>query len=253
VYPILTKNGELRYIEWYDAPLNDSDGRLVGLLCTGQDVTERRELERHIVEIAGEERRRIGTDLHDGVGQELTGLSMIAATLLILLERESRPEMKIAEKIKDGLQRTLAQVRTLSRGMNPVDIDSEGLMSALSEMSTQLSALVGVQCSFQCDEPVLIRDNETATQLFRIAQEATTNAIRHAHPDRVTISLERSDHHVVLRIMDNGSGIDADNSRASGMGLRTMAYRARMIQGDLDVRPLDGGGTEVVCSVRTIS
>ena len=213
----------------------------------------RRELERHIVEIAKEERRRIGTDLHDGLGQELTGLSMIAASLVVSLSRDSRPEVKIAEMIKAGLQRSLSQVRTLSRGMNPVDIDAEGLMSSLSEMSTQLNELTGVQCTFQCDKPVPLRDNETATQLFRIAQEATTNAIRHAHPQTITISLERDDHRIVLRIKDDGSGIETDDASAAGLGLRTMAYRARMIHGELGVHSVQTGGTEVVCSVHATS
>ncbi len=251
--PILTKDGQLRYIEWFNSQLNDSAGRLIGLLCTGQDITMRRELERHIVETTKEERRRIGTDLHDGLGQELTGLTMIAASLVVSLSRQSNPELKIAEKIKAGLQRALSQVRTLSRGMNPVDIDAEGLMSSLSEMSTQLNEMTGVQCTFQCDNPVPLRDNETATQLFRIAQEATTNAIRHAHPQCITISLERDDHRIVLRIKDDGKGIEADDASAAGMGLRTMAYRARMIHGELEVHSVQAGGTEVVCSVQATS
>lgn len=250
VNPIMTKDGRERYIEWYNSQLTDPEGRLVGLLCTGQDVTEKRELERHIVEIASEERRRIGTDLHDGVGQELTGLSMLADSLVISLSRQSRPEVKVAEKIKAGLLRTLTQVRTLSRGMNPVDIDAEGLMSALSDMSLQLNEIPGLRCSFQCDEPVLLRDNETAMQLFRIAQEATTNAIRHAHPKQITITLEQTKYHIVLRVLDDGGGIETNDLSASGMGMRTMAYRARSIQGLLDVHPLDGGGTELVCSVQ---
>lgn len=247
--PILTKNRDRRYIEWYTSPLTDCCGRLIGLLCTGQDVTQRRELERHIVDIANEERRRIGTDLHDGVGQELTGLSMFADSLAIALTRASRPEAKIAKKIKCGLQQALADVRTLSRGMNPVDIDAEGLMSALSELSGQIDDIPEIKCSFRCDKPVLLRDNETATQLYRIAQEATSNAIRHAHPERIMISLERADQHVILRVTDNGSGITTNRSRLSGMGLRTMAYRARMIHGELDVHPIESGGTEVVCTI----
>jgi len=249
VNPILTKDGDMRYIEWYDSTLTDSEGRLIGLLCTGQDVTERRELERHIVDVSNAERWRIGTDMHDSVGQELTGLAMSTDALLVSLSRESRPETKIAEKIKEGLTRALTQVRTLSRGMNPVDIDGEGLMSALSELVHQLNELPGIRSTFRCDQPVLLPDNEVATQLYRIAQEATTNAIRHGKPDAITISMERTDHHLILRIADNGIGIADSDSPSAGMGLRTMAYRARMIQADLQVRPIPSGGTEVVCSI----
>jgi len=249
VNPILTKDGGLRYIEWSDSTLTDSNGQLIGLLCTGQDVTERRELERHIVGISNEERWRIGTDLHDSVGQELTGLSMSADALLISLSRDSRPEVKIAEKIKAGLTRALSQVRTLSRGMNPVDIDGEGLMSALSELVLQLNELPGIRSTFHCDQPILLRDNEVATQLYRIAQEAITNATRHGKPDEITIAMEKRGPHLILRIADNGSGIVTGDSPPTGMGLRTMAYRARMIQADLQIRAISSGGTEVVCSV----
>lgn len=247
--PIVTKGGEQRYIEWRNSPLTDSSGRLIGMLCTGQDVTQQRELERHIVDIANEERRRIGTDLHDGIGQELTGLSMLADSLATALARESRPETNLAEKLKSGLQQCLSHVRTLSRGMNPVDIDAEGLMSALAELAAQLNELAGIRCSFHRSVPVLLRNNETATQLYRIAQEATTNAIRHAQPERITISLERSGQFAVLRVSDNGRGIATTTIGSEGMGLRTMAYRARMLNGELAIRPLPEGGTEVTCSV----
>ncbi|MCA9157328.1 MAG: PAS domain S-box protein, partial [Planctomycetales bacterium] len=225
VNPILTKDGRRRFIEWYDAPLTDSDGQLVGLLCSGQDVTDRLDMERHILDVASEEQRRIGTDLHDGVGQELTGLSMIADTLMIALSREDKPELKIAERIREGLQRALAQVRALSRGLNPVDVDSAGLMSSLAEMTARLSQLYGVTCEFRCEQSVLLADNQTATQLYRIAQEATTNAIRHAQPTQIVISLTCTKNVVTLRVVDNGSGI-VESESPLGMGLRTMRYRA---------------------------
>ncbi len=103
--------------------------------------------------------------------------------------------------------------------------------------------------TFQCDQPVLLRDNETATQLYRIVQEATTNSIKHANPTQIAISLSGDAERVVLRIADDGSGIRVDQSPISGMGLRTMAYRASMIKSDLAIQPLPEGGTEVICSV----
>ncbi|MEZ6076861.1 MAG: PAS domain-containing sensor histidine kinase [Pirellulaceae bacterium] len=248
VNPIMTKDGRRRFIEWYDAPLTDSDGQLVGLLCSGQDVTERLDMERHILDVASEEQRRIGTDLHDGVGQELTGLSMIADTLMIALSREDKPELQIAERIREGLQRALAQIRALSRGLNPVDVDSAGLMSSLAEMTARLSQLYGVTCEFRCEQSVLLADNQTATQLYRIAQEATTNAIRHAQPTQIVISLTCIKNVVTLRVVDNGSGI-VESESPLGMGLRTMRYRARLINADLAIAALAAGGTEVVCKL----
>ena len=134
-------------------------------------------------------------------------------------------------------------------GMNPVEIDNEGLMSALAELAAQLNELAEIRCSFHCDAPVLLPDNETATQLYRIAQEATTNAIRHAQPEQITISLARVGQQVELRIIDDGRGIAVSDTRPAGMGLQTMVYRARMIRGEVVIHPLPDGGTEVVCSI----
>lgn len=248
VNPILTKDRSRRFIEWYDAPLTDGNGQLVGLLCSGQDVTERLDMERHLLDAASEEQRRIGTDLHDGVGQELTGLSMIADSLMIALSQEAKPELKIAERIRVGLQRALAQVRALSRGLNPVDVDSAGLMSSLSEMIACLSQLYGVTCKFQCERSVLLADNQTAMQLYRIAQEATTNAIRHAQATQIIVSLHCTQDEVTLRVADDGLGI-VESESLQGMGIRTMRYRARLINADLEIAPLAGGGTEVVCKI----
>jgi two-component system sensor kinase FixL len=252
VSPILTKDKRKLQIEWYDAPLTDSTGKLIGLLCTGQDVTQRLELERHVLDVASDEQRKIGTDLHDVVGQELTGLSLIAAALSIALKRESRPEVQFAHRIEDGVHRALTQVRALSRGLNPVDIDGQGLMSALTEMAARLNDTYGVRCTFECGLPVVVCDNQTATQLYRIAQEATTNAIRHAHPSQLAIQLEASSDSVTLRVSDNGMGMKASETASHAlpaMGLRTMYYRAGIIGGRLTVQPRAGGGTEVQCKL----
>ena len=250
VTPILTKDKRKLQIEWYHAPLTDSTGKLIGLLCTGQDVTQRLELERHVLDVASDEQRRIGTDLHDVVGQELTGLSLIAAALSMSLKRESRSEVQFAERIEEGIHRALTQVRALSRGLNPVDIDGQGLMSALTEMTARLNDAYGVCCTFECGLPVVVCDNQTATQLYRVAQEATTNAIRHAHPSQLAIRLEASSEAVTLRITDNGTGMRANETTGQAppaMGLRTMYYRAGIIGGRLTVQPRAGGGTEVQC------
>ncbi len=121
-------------------------------------------------------------------------------------------------------------------------------MSALTEMTTRLSELYGVKCDFQCDQMVLLAGNHTATQFYRIAQEATTNAIRHAHPTQINIYLNCSDNAVVLRVLDDGRGFSANDS-TPGMGLRTMQYRASLINAELIVTPLASRGTEVVCKM----
>jgi signal transduction histidine kinase len=202
-----------------------------------------------VLEISAEENRRIGNDLHDGVGQELTGLSMIAGSLVIALSRKSMPEAKIAEKIDAGIKRALHQVRVLARGMNPVNVDTLGLMSSLSEMTSRLNELYGVHSTFECDEPVRFCNNQAATQLYRIAQEATTNAIKHGHARRLVISLNRRGEGALLSILDDGCGIPDESEPQQGMGLQTMEYRAGVVGGELRIAKRRGGGTKVTCTV----
>lgn len=227
----------------------DDTGRVRGVYAMETDITERRMLEKQILDASSEEARRIGNDLHDGIGQELTGLAMVADTLVTALARKSMPEVEIAEKMQAGVQRSLGQVRSLARGMNPVNVDAQGLMSALSEMSQRMNELYGVECEFRCERPVLLRDNQAATQLYRIAQEATTNAIKHGRSTRVVIELQQEHQQASLRVLDNGSGLPPHADTGQGMGLRIMRYRAGIIGGNLQIRAAAGGGTDVLCTL----
>ncbi|MCS7467904.1 PAS domain S-box protein [Stieleria sp. ICT_E10.1] len=253
VNPILTKDGRELEIQWHGDLLRDAEGTPMRLLCCGQDVTERRVLERHIVELSAEEHRRIAIDLHDGIGQELTGLSMTADSLVVALTRAERPEALVAEKLRDGIHRALEQVRILSRGMNPVDVDAQGLMSSLTDLTEQFNGIEGVTCRFECDSPVLLRDNQAATQLYRIAQEAATNALRHGKAKLIVISLRRTKEGVVLSVRDDGIGINGDAVSVPGMGMQTMNYRAGILGGSLQIKPGRDQGTEVTCTIPSIA
>jgi len=213
------------------------------------DLTERRELEKQVLDIVIHERRRIGSDLHDGLGQELTGLSMVADSLIIALSRKSLPEERLAQKLNVGLQRALAQTRALARGLNPVDIDARGLMAALEEMASRIRDTYQVECVFHCEQETLFRENRTATQLFRIAQEATTNALRHGQAKHISIDIAQHDDWSELRIADDGKGFLHDAPTGQGMGLRIMRYRAGLFGGQLQVSSDPGGGTQVICRV----
>ena len=138
----------------------------------------------------------------------------------------------------------------MSRGLVPVVLESEGLMSALSELASGTEKIFRVSCRFWCEEPVLVRDNKVATQLYRIAQEAIGNAIKHSHADRIEITLLAQNAKFILRIRDNGIGIpDHSPGRGTGLGLLTMTHRARMLGGQLNVGPDEFGGTQVECIV----
>ncbi len=248
----------------------DHLGFFTGVLI---DVSERKRLQRHVLEIAAEEQRRIGHELHDGTGQELTGLAFIASALLGLLSdlppTESPdgpvrpvPETKysqlrgVAESLCQRLVEANRHVHQLSYGIMPVQIDAEALRSALQELAASITSAGGVACVFECRSPVVVSDNTVATHLYRIAQEALNNAVRHANGTEIRISLERRDGRIVLTVSDNGVGIDLSKSArraraddTGGLGLGTMEYRAGIIGGTLRVAPRPGGGTVVTCEV----
>jgi PAS domain S-box-containing protein len=237
-----------------------------------RDISERKELQQHVLESAAEEQRRIGLELHDGIGQELTGLSLIAGTLLSLTtalevtesagqvvrqldEADFARMHSIVQKLNQGLSEANRHVQQLSRGIMPVQIDAEALRSALDDLAALIHAPPTVRCRFDCPLPVMAADNSTATHLYRIAQEAVNNALKHSHADEICISLRQNDDQIVLEVSDNGVGVEAVDSRVAitrkgrGMGLRTMQYRAGMIGGTLHIERRDTGGTLVKCTL----
>lgn len=218
-------------------------------LFTGiiRDISERKALQRELLTIASDEKTRISQDLHDSVGQKLTGLGMLAGSLAVTLQEHSPADVDAANRIALGVENALEQIRKLSKGLLPVEVDGEGLRAALLELADLTTHDSGINCDFECAQPVRIEDNETATHLFRIAQEATTNALKHGAPRHVKISLEREQTQIILRIRDDGIGISSAAWQAHGMGLKTMQYRAALIGATLSIVPVESGGTLVTC------
>ncbi|HTI50211.1 MAG TPA: PAS domain S-box protein, partial [Planctomycetaceae bacterium] len=218
-------------------------------LFTGiiRDISERKNLQRELLMIASEEDRRIGQDLHDSVGQKLTGLGMLAGSLAETLREHSPADVNAATRIATGLESVLEQIRKLSKGLLPVEVDAEGLRAALTELAETTTHDSGVKCGFDCDQPVRVEDTETATQLYRIAQEAVTNALKHGAPEHLTISLVADDSRIILSVRDDGKGISSAALHGDGMGVKTMQYRAALIGATLSIAPLKKGGTLVTC------
>jgi two-component system CheB/CheR fusion protein len=208
---------------------------------------ELRLAERKILEIAGLEQRRIGQDLHDSLGQELTALSLLADNLAHSLT-DKGPQTAALDKIIAGLKRAQAQVRELSQGLMPVDVDPEGLMAALRELAKR-STSADVACRFSCQQQVLVDDNAAATHLFRIAQEAVHNALKHSKAKAIDINLAHKDGQITLQVKDNGVGIKKTDLEKAGLGLTSLRYRADLINARLDITSGDNGGTLVSCSV----
>jgi signal transduction histidine kinase len=155
----------------------------------------------------------------------------------------------MATRVADGLNQTLADVTTLARGLVPVEVDAQGLQSALAELASTIDSVAGTSCRFECTDAVEISDNFVATHLFRIAQEAITNALKHSGADSIEISLAKDDGALVLAIQDNGVGMKKAGATISGRGLRIMEYRAGIIGADFQLAPAKGGGTLVTCKL----
>ena len=226
-------------------------GVTTSVLCEKLHATRRREIElrSRMLAVAAEEDRRIGFELHDNTQQQLTGLGLLAQSLAENLAERSVPDAGVAARLARGINDVTHGVHLLSRGLIPVDVDAAGLRSALGELAETIAEQYAVSCSFHCAGSVDVADNSVATHLYRIAQEAVTNAVKHGGPDRIELSLIGSAKSVTLNVVDNGTGINTDRIGNSGMGLGIMRYRAELIGGSLQICPASVRGTKVTCTV----
>ena len=219
-------------------------------LFTGihRDLTERKQLERDVVEAASLEQRRIGQDLHDSVAQELTALNILAGDLVDVLRTDPASGTPLADRISQGLHRSQQELRAVLRGLLPVAVDAEGLMAALTDLAARTQQEGKVSCTFDCPRPVVLTDNLMATHLYLIAQEAVRNAVKHARSRHVRIALE-SNQFLVLRVRDDGVGMPVPETENPGLGLRIMRNRAAVIGAALTIEPGKPTGTVVTCSL----
>jgi two-component system, LuxR family, sensor kinase FixL len=220
-------------------------------LFTGfiRDITERKRLEKEILEISEREQRRIGQDLHDGLCQHLAGIELMSQVLEQKLARRSKAAAARVGDIAKNIREAIGHTRLLARGLSPVTLESEGLMSALQELALSTEKIFCVTCRFDCDPPVLVSDFPAATHLFRLAQEAVSNALKHGQAKRILIRLKAERGQMILSVIDNGSGFPPQRPKSKGMGLRIMQSRAGMIGGTLAIERNAAGGTSV--TVRT--
>lgn len=215
------------------------------------DLTNRRRLEREVLEASANEQRRIGHDLHDGLCQQILGASFGIEVLAQRLAKSTPQELPAVQKLADLLNETLTQARALAHGLNPIDLRAGGLPKALDELARRVRDVFHVECRFSAAGNTDVSDNAVATHLYRIAQEAISNAIRHGKARRVDVELTESKGQLTLSIRDDGRGLGAVAERGDGRGLHIMQYRAGLIGGTLAVRPgAKGAGTAVTCSLR---
>jgi PAS domain S-box-containing protein len=224
-------------------------GRLVHSRWFTRDITRRVELEREILAISEREQRRLGHDLHDDLSQQLAGIEFLSRRLASDLSESSTAGARQAEEIARMLQRAMVQTRGLARGLSPVGLEGLDLADALRELAVSTRKLYGCDCRLQRNPPALSCNHAIAIHLYRIAQEAVSNAHKHGKAGRIDIGLASKGRGIRLTVKDNGIGMPRKPLPQAGMGLRIMRYRAEVIGGTLKVGPRPKGGTQVICTV----
>jgi signal transduction histidine kinase len=213
------------------------------------EMAERERLEAEILQISEREQRRIGHDLHDSLCQHLTATALAGQVLTERLTSKALSEADDASKVVELVEEGITLARSLAHGLYPVEMEAEGLMDAFQELAANITSRSKVRCVFERASPVLLHDAAAATHLYRIAQEAVTNAVRHGKAKRIVISLTERGGTITLTVEDDGIGLPDTRQESKGLGIRIMAHRAVMMGGTLLVEPAPTGGTIVSCSL----
>lgn len=243
----VTRDGSTRLIAWSSMSLPESDRQPRCIIATGIDITEREHLERALLDVSAREQRRIGQDLHDGLGQHLTGIAFMAKVHEKKLAETDPAAAAETAKLVRLVNEAVHKTRELARGLLPVMSDTQGLMSALQMWADEVADIYGISCRFECTSPVLVRDITISTHLYHIAQEAVNNAIKHGGAKNIVIRLSIENGSGALQIVDDGMGIPEERQGSQGMGLQIMTYRSAMIGGRLEISRNAERGTTVRC------
>jgi len=220
--------------------------RFTGIM---RDLSAQLALETRLADSQLAERRHMARELHDDIGGHMTGIGLLAQSLHVELDRMHSPAALKTAELVESIRVVHQRLRALIRGLMPVETIPEGLMAALENLARQSETTSGIPCKFLCDPPVRVADAGTALHLFRIAQEAIHNAVRHSQATQITLSLQRDGGDVVIAVTDNGRGVGEVPPGHGGIGLASMRQRARLLGGDCAVQPQQGGGTLVKCRV----
>lgn len=231
-----------------EGPFSAEERKLIDAVAANlKAYSDRRYLGSEILEISEREQRRIGQDLHDGLTQRLRGIAYLSHVLAEDLAQRSLPEAVDASRITELLNQAILEAHGLAQGLFPISLEAEGLMAALKELAATIKSIYKIPCRLTCPKPVLVRDTSIAMNLFRIAQEAVQNAIKHGRATRIAIRLTKQGGIVKLTVRDNGSGLPRHFATRRGMGLKIMDHRANMMGAELTVQRVATGGTLLTC------
>lgn len=212
-----------------------------------RDISERRKLENAVLKTSEHERRRVGQDLHDGLGQMLTGISLISGNLAHRLALEDHDMAEDLSEVTELVRDADRMSRNIARGLVPVELDGEGLSTAIERLCQNARKFFSVECTFQEEGGAYTPDSGAASNLYRIAQECISNAVKHGRATQVDVSLRQKKDRVILQVQDNGVGFPETLSDDRGMGVDIMGYRARVINARLSIERREEGGTIITC------
>lgn len=254
-FPVLVGDEVVGVLEFLGA---DAGERRAGLLKLMVDVgtqlgrvVERDRADRKLADLTFQEQQRLGEELHEGLGQQVSALAMLARSFHKRLSARSDPEADLAGELEENLQAARKQVHRLSKGLMPVRLLQKGLTGVLEELAEEVRAVHPVDCDLEFAPGLDVRDDRVATALYRIAREAVNNALRHAEASRISIRLARLEEGLLaLEVVDDGKGLRDEDPEAGGLGLRIMRDRAALVQGELVVEPAPDAGTRVECRVQ---
>jgi PAS domain S-box-containing protein len=245
----LHKDGHLVCAQASASAIRNNRGELIYIISMVEDITERKQLEQEVIETSANERRRVGHELHDGLGQYLAGIAFKAKALEQSLVAESLPHGAEAKDLAALVSNAISQTRSLARGLDPIEVETIGLQAALQNLAVETQKFFNISCRFQSAENMAEVDPQVSLALYRVVQEAIHNGITHGEATAINIELSMNGSNLCLRVQDDGRGFQPDEGRRSGIGLRVMQYRARSIGGSLRVSSQPLQGTEVHCVV----
>lgn len=240
----------------YDEMENRVTERTWELLQSNQileaEILERKKVEEEVLEISQKEQQRFGSQLHDGICQDLTGILMLSQVLIKKMEKKESEEVAEFKKICEMLNQVVTQARDMARGLYPVESDENSLVLSLEELTSRSQKILNVQCDFFCPDPIIIKDNNIGNHLYRIAQESIINAVKSGLAQHVLVSLTLEEKILTLSIQDDGNGLIHEMKNTKGIGLQIMKYRARMMDGTLSIEPNIPQGTIIKCFLKVL-
>lgn len=244
---VTTPNQATFTLLWTFVHRKDEENTLQEILAFGLDVTEK--MEKEILKISGREQHRIGQEIHDGICQTLTGMTYMCQALVMEEENMTKEQAELAKKICHHFQQVMEHSRSIARGLYLHELEHNGIKKALKELAHTMSEIYSIRCQLHCHTELSIDDMETRVQLYRITQEAVSNATKHSKATCVDIFVESNSDELILTVEDNGKGFSLDGNKNNGMGMAIMMFRAKMIDAVLDIVSSPENGTSVICKV----